>query len=118
MKVLFVYWHGLGDNVLATPAIKKYKTTTGHHVGWMMQGRFKSAELFKHNPYVDQLHWCSDAWNMPGGIGMGSRHVMMQAEAVALKHNYDKVIPITHANKRLHKIHRTAQEMGVSLEKI
>jgi ADP-heptose:LPS heptosyltransferase len=62
-KVLFVFWHGLGDNILATPAIKKYKLMTGNYIGWAMLRRFKKAKLFEENPYIDQLHWISDAWN-------------------------------------------------------
>ena len=31
-KTLFLFWHGLGDNILATPAIKKYKKYTDNCV--------------------------------------------------------------------------------------
>jgi hypothetical protein len=37
VKTLIVFWHGLGDNILATPAIKKFKETTGDYIGWMMK---------------------------------------------------------------------------------
>ena len=45
-KTLFLFWHGLGDNILATPAIKKYKESTGNYIGWMMLDRFKTCKAF------------------------------------------------------------------------
>ena len=62
MKTLFLFWHGLGDNILATPAIKKYKETTGDSVGWAMCKEFESAGLFDLNPHIDNLHWVSNPW--------------------------------------------------------
>jgi hypothetical protein len=117
MKVLFVYWHGLGDNILATPAIKKYKQTTGNYVGWMMMERVKSAELFVCNPYIDELAWCSDAWHVAGHdkLKAGSKVVIEEAKKYAKENNYDQIIIIDH-KKKTHKIHRTAEEMGVALD--
>ena len=61
MKVMIVYPHGLGDCILATPALRSYKNKTGNFVGFAMLERFRSSELFKHNPYVNELIYTKDA---------------------------------------------------------
>lgn len=111
MKVLFLFWHGLGDNILATPAIKAYKEAhPDHYIGWAMLRRFKSAQLY--NPYIDEYHWTSDAWNDFKDYKMGSD--IVRGEAVILKqvYKYDKMIVIDHRSSNKHKIYRTADEMG------
>lgn len=118
-KVLFVFWHGIGDNILATPAIKKYKQKTNNYVGWMMMEKLRPAQLFKQNPYIDKLHWCSDAWHCvePENVKAGSVVVKQEAEAIAEQEGYDDIIVVTHWDKtHYHKIHRTAAEMGVLIE--
>lgn len=115
-KVLFVFWHGLGDCVLATPAIKKYKLTTHNHVGWAMLRRFKQAELFKHNPYIDQILWTSDAWDDHGDYRLGINVVIKESQLMAERMGYDDLVVISHGTGQDHKIYRTAREMGVTLE--
>ena len=52
--MLFLFWHGLGDNILATPVIKQYKQATGNFVGWAMLSRFSKAGLFcEHDPLCE-----------------------------------------------------------------
>jgi len=117
-KTLFLFWHGLGDNVLATPCIKRYKETTGDYVGWMMLEKFKSSEFFKYNPYIDELHWCSDAWHVAGHDKIQEGTIIVKAEAEKIKeeYGYDRVVVIDHAsNRKTHKIHRTAHEMGIEM---
>jgi len=114
-KVLFVFWHGLGDNILATPAIKRYKEVTGNYIGWAMLKRFEKTEIFKHNPYIDQLHYTLDAWNDFSSYKRGQKAVINEAIKIAKEFGYDEVIPITHAARGVHKIIRTANEIGVEL---
>lgn len=115
-KVLFVYWHGLGDNILATPAITKYKAQTGNYVGWAMLRRFQGAELFRDYDYIDQLHWTSNAWDDFESYEKGQVIVREEGRKIAEKYGYDEMVVITHKNKKLNKIMRTAAEMGVELK--
>jgi len=117
-KTLFLFWHGLGDNILATPAIKKYKESTGNYVGWMMLERFKEAKLFENNPYIDQIHWSVDAWHVAGfdNIVEGSKIAINNAKEEAIKYGYDELVVVDHSSSRRHKIYRTAEEMEVNLE--
>ena len=61
--LLILYPHGLGDCILLTPAIKEYSKRTGHKVHVATLERFKSAEFFKNNPYVDRVFYTKDAWH-------------------------------------------------------
>ena len=117
-KVLFVFWHGLGDNILATPAIKKYKQTTGNYVGWMMMEKVKSAMIFEEYPYIDSMHYCSDAWHCCGreNLADGSLHVIKEAEVIKKRFGYDEVVVVNHRSSKKHKVYRTADEMGVKID--
>jgi len=114
MKVLFLFWHGLGDNILATPAIKAYKQQhPDHYIGWAMLRRFESAQLW--NPHIDQYHWVSDAWNNFSDYREGSKQVIKEAERLKSHYDYDKLIVIDHKSSGKHKIYRNADEMGVTV---
>ena len=110
MKVLFLFWHGLGDNILATPAIKAYKKAhPDHYIGWAMLWRFKSAQLW--NPHIDEYHWVNDAWNSFKTYKIGCEKVIKEAEHIASGNNYDKLIVIDHKSSNNHKIYRNADAM-------
>lgn len=115
-KVLFVYWHGLGDNILATPAIKEYKKSTGNFIGWAMLERFRKTELFRYNPYIDQLHYISDAWNDFKSYEIGQQRVIDECSEIADRAGYDEMIIINHQSSSKHKILRIADEMKVKLK--
>ena len=115
MKVLFLFWHGLGDNILATPAIKAYKEQhPDHYIGWAMLRRFQSAQLW--NPYIDEYHWVSDAWNDFRSYQEGCKQVIIEAKQIERTDGrYDKLIVIDHKSSGKHKIYRNADEMGVTV---
>lgn len=114
MKVLFLFWHGLGDNILATPAIRAYKKANpDHYIGWAMLKRFKSAQLY--NPYIDEYHFTNDAWNDFRNYDEGRASVISEAQLIVHKQGYDKLVIIDHKSSGKHKIHRTADEMGVTV---
>jgi hypothetical protein len=117
-KVLFVFWHGLGDNILATPCIRQYKLQTGNSIGWMMIERIKSAQFFNDNPYIDNIHWCPDAWKIYGErlYKYGALEVFKEAKKIALEYKYDDIKFISHGSSSKHKIFRTADEMGIELD--
>jgi hypothetical protein len=97
MKTLIVYPHGLGDCILATPAIETYKTQTGNFVGFAMLERFKSAQLFANNPYIDEIVYTKDAWNDFPTFGQGLEAVKAFCSQYAKEHKYDEVVLINHS---------------------
>jgi len=115
MKVLFLFWHGLGDNILATPAIKAYKQQhPDHYIGWAMLRRFQSAQLW--NPHIDEYHWVDDAWNDFEDYNEGCVKVAEEAINIANDNDYDDMIVIDHKSSGKHKIYRNADEMGVTVD--
>ena len=56
MKTLIVYPHGIGDIILATPALRALK----EKVGFMMLNRLVSSEILTHCPYVEKVYGCPD----------------------------------------------------------
>lgn len=116
MKVLIVYPHGLGDCILATPALKAYKTSTGNFVGFAMLERFRSSELFKNNPYVDELIYTKDAWNDFPSFNKGLVAVEGHCREVAKEKGYDEVKVLRRHSKGRSKIYYCAQFLGVGLK--
>lgn len=96
-KVLIVYPHGLGDCILATPAIREYKKQTGNFIGFATLERFRSAELFKHNPYVDEIVYTKDAWNDFPNFRVGKEAVETFCWEYAKEHKYDEIKMIDHS---------------------
>ena len=81
MKTLIFHPHGLGDCILATPAIREYKRKTKNYIGFATQQRFKNAALFKHNPYIDELVYTKDAWlDYSGDFHGGCADIMKYLE--------------------------------------
>lgn len=114
MKVLVVYPHGLGDCVLATPALRAYKAKTGNFVGFAMLERFRSSELFKHNPNVDELFWTKDAWNDFPNFRVGCAAVEQQCRQMAADNGYDDIVFVKHSRNGS-KILDCAKALGVEL---
>lgn len=96
-KVLIVYPHGLGDCILATPAIREYKKQTGNFIGFAMLERFRSAELFKNNPYVDEIIYITDPWNDYPSFNEGMCAIMKYCQQYADDNGYDQVKGIQHS---------------------
>jgi len=60
--ILVIYPHGLGDCVLLTPALREYYNKHGQKLNVATLERFRSAQFFDHNPYVDEVYYTKDAW--------------------------------------------------------
>jgi len=117
MKILLVYPHGLGDCILATPALKAYKKSTGNFIGFAMLERFKSSELFKHNPYIDEILYTKDMWNDFDNVDAGRKAVTDSCKKMADEKGYDEVRFVNHS-KTGSKILDTANELEVSLDDV
>lgn len=97
MKTLIVYPHGLGDCILATPAIRQYKKQTGDFIGFATLERFRSAELFKNNPYVDEVIYTKDMWNDFPDLASGATAIKAYCEEYARGERYDRVKFVHHS---------------------
>ncbi len=124
-RVLTVSWHGLGDQVMLTPSLRKFKAAHPQAeitlLGLKRFGRTLT-ELLSGLSFVDQvLPILPDAWNdfddYPTGVGT----VMRDAQAFADGNGFDRVVFLPTQRKpgyRLHKIFRFAEELGVSFDSL
>jgi len=115
VKVMVVYPHGLGDCILATPALRGLKAR-GDFVGFAMQERFRSAELFRHNPNVDELFWTQDVWNDFPNLEEGKASIMKECSHNANMRGYDRVVWVWHPSSGS-KIIENTMALEVPLEK-
>ena len=120
MKTLFLFWHGLGDNILATPAIRQYKKQTGDYIGWMMMERSLRAKIFQDNPYVDKVHGCQDAWHCCGHDKIKEGSIVVIKEAQTIKEKYGVTMTRTDLNDLDWLVHLQEEMMdsAVYLERI
>ena len=119
-SVLFLFWHGLGDLVMAIPAIKEYRLRNPNtRVGFVTLSKIGSAAEEIIGPYVDQIFpVASEPWEWPerykSTLEEGRKVAMEEAKEVAKFNDYTKVVEITtNPNLHIHKVRRVAKEMGV-----
>jgi ADP-heptose:LPS heptosyltransferase/2-polyprenyl-3-methyl-5-hydroxy-6-metoxy-1,4-benzoquinol methylase len=124
-RVLFVSWHGLGDNVMLTPALRKYREKyPNRHIAVAGLKRFGNTliQLLSGLPFVDEVIPClPDAWNDFGDYPTGVQAVMTEAEKFAREHNFDEMVVLPtqlQEGYRLHKVFRFADEVGIALERL
>ena len=122
-RVLFVSWHGLGDNVMLTPALRKYKQLhPNDYIAVAGLERFGESlvQLLSGLPFIDEVIPClPDAWNDFGDYKVGVEAVMQKAQAVGKEKDFSKVVMLPTNRQRgykLHKIFRFADEVGVQFK--
>ncbi len=119
MKHLLVSYHGLGDNILLTPVLRKYKEENPEtHIGFTHLKRLPVNELLRECPYIDEFFPVADAWNDFGDFNIGFEYVIKEARIYADRYGYDKTTVITTSPELglVHKIHRAAHELGITVE--
>ncbi len=115
---LLVFWHGIGDNIMAIPALRALKEKyPDDSLGLMYLKRIDKDGLFGDSPYIDATYTCSDAWNDYLDYDTGVTAILEEANRVAEKEGYDEIVPVTLRSCSLenHRIYRIAHELGVEL---
>lgn len=135
-KILFVSWHGLGDNVMLTPALRKYKQLNpDSYIAVAGLKRFGDIlkQLLSGLSFIDEVVPClSDAWNDFSNYKEGVCAVIGEAQIYARANGFDKVVILPTVRKfknhcereevirqegyKLHKIFRFADEVGVKFD--
>ena len=54
----------------------------------MMLKRFEGAQLFKDFPYVDNVHYCDDAWTIAGPMQFELGLQMIKGQALKIKEEF------------------------------
>jgi len=118
MRVLICSWHGIGDHILLTPVLRKYKLDSPNNfVGLTHLERLPIPDLMYKCPYVDEFYSVSDVWNQYENIDIGRKEVMKEVQAYANEFGYDKIIEVTMSPQLgiTHKVHRAAHELGLAV---
>lgn len=115
-KLLIVYPHGLGDCILATPALRQYKMETGNHIGFAMLDRFKTSGLFDACPYIDDLYWIKDPHNdYNGDYFEGIKDISRMCSEIAEREGYDEIKFLQHPSPKS-KILLNCAQLGLPEE--
>jgi hypothetical protein len=137
-RILFAFWHGLGDNVMAVPALREFRRKEPDtRVGWAVRADLDVRGLMELCPYIDEIHPIfPDPFKLPTRnkyirgrfFWLRERKFCSMTRKLARKHGYDRYISITTTPKesmkklynsyRYHKIFRIANEMGVEISDV
>jgi ADP-heptose:LPS heptosyltransferase len=118
MRTLIISWHGLGDNIMLTPVLRKYKEVTNEEIYLAHLARLPVQDVLAECPDIGGFHTITDVWNDYPDVEVGREAVWKEARNIAIEHGYDAVKEITMAPSLgiTHKMLRAAHELGVELE--
>jgi ADP-heptose:LPS heptosyltransferase len=134
-KVLFGFWHGLGDNIMAIPALRELSRTEPElGIGWAVRKDIDVAGVLEGCPYIDRVH---PVFPDPWGSTFTGRYLRGRMYALRIRgfqrvlrrlaksEGYDRWVVVTtlpemarsreYRSIRYHKIFRIAQELGVKV---
>ena len=98
--LLILYPHGLGDCILLTPAIREFYKATGNKVHVATLERFKSAQFFDNNPYVDKIFYTKDAWHDYSNAQIGFKSLYQEWKAFAKEQGFGGFVMPMHSTPR------------------
>ena len=110
--LLVLYPHGLGDCILLTPALREFYKATGEKVHVATLSRFKSAEFFDNNPYVDKIFYTKDAWLDYPNSHIGFKSVYEDWKKIAKENNFNGLVMPMHSNP-ISKIQINFNKLGI-----
>jgi len=119
MRRIFYSYHGLGDNIILTPVLRKYKELNpDDYVGVTYLKRLPVPDLMKKCKYVDEWIPIKDVWNDFENFEIGYKDVLKDITIYAEINNFDEIIPVTMSPSLgiTHKIHRAAYELGITVD--
>lgn len=118
MKTLIISWHGLGDNIMLGPVLKKYEEIYNEEIYLAHLARLPVYDVFAECPYIRGFHTISDVWNDYPNVEVGREAVWNEARGIAREYGYDNVREVTMAPSLgiVHKMLRAAHELQVELD--
>jgi len=119
MRKILLSYHGLGDNILLTPVLRKYKELYPDiSLGMTRLRRLPVPALMEECPYVDQWLEISDPWNDYPTFEEGYEAILNDTKGYAVQFGYEEIIPLTMSPNLgiTHKIYRAAKELGIEVD--
>lgn len=111
--ILVVYPHGLGDCVLLTPTLREYYKKTGEKLHIATLERFRGAEFFDNNPYVDQIFYTKDAWHDYPNSQVGFQSIYNDWKSMAKEKSFRGVVMPIHSEP-INKILLNFRFLGIT----
>ena len=109
MKILVLYPHGLGDCILATPALRERKIKTGDFIGIAIRERFRSSNFFFGCPWVDEVFYTKQPWQDYPSYEIGCRDIIEKFKVIGKENGYDEVIFVDHSGHKILSVAKTLE---------
>lgn len=117
-SILILFWHGLGDVIMATPAFRAFSLQhPDSFIGITVKGMIYNSGILNRCPYFHRMHIIPDVWK-ERSFRRAFKRCIKEGERIQREFKYDKLICVNHQQKwryGIHKIYRTANELGVGL---
>ena len=113
-KVLFVFWHGVGDCILATPAFREYhKKNPNTKISIAVKQSVYDSKFFEECDYIDNIYVISNPWDY--NLKQEGKKVLdREVSSILSKNKIDEVIYIPqYLLHGVHKITRVYREIGL-----
>ncbi|MBN2373081.1 hypothetical protein JXL19_04775 [bacterium] len=115
-SILLLFWHGLGDVIMATPAFREFvKQHPKCRLGIAVKKLVIESGILARCPYFDSIHEISSAWENKN-YRHGIKKCIGQGINIQKNHGYERLIVLKQRpawRYGIHKIYRTANELGV-----
>ncbi len=116
VSILLLFWHGLGDVIMATPAFREFsKKNPGCRLGIAVKKLVYDSGILDHCPYFDKIYTIPNVWES-SSYRMGLKICLKEGERIQKLNGYKKLICIKQRplwRYGIHKIYRTANELGI-----
>jgi hypothetical protein len=124
--VLIGFWHGVGDHIIASPAIKRFRELNPDiRIGWAATNRYVKSGIFKYCPYINEIFETHDVWEDPklgitalnGDRNTAKHYHLVKLVEIANQNNYKKILQINLDNVTsyppVHRIDNIFSDFGI-----
>jgi len=115
-SILLLFWHGLGDVIMATPAFHELVTRYPDcRFGIAVKKLVFDSEILSNCPYFDKIYEIPSVWESKN-YQQGLKNCLLKGKKIQKENGYEQLICIEQRpgwRYGIHKIHRTANELGL-----
>ena len=113
-KILIVFWHGIGDFIISTPALKEFKEKhQKDQIYFATTNRIIKSNILKNCPYFSKVLKIENPWDSKD-FKSGYKKLEKDVKKLEIKLKVDKVIVVNQSIfNGFHKLKRTYIELGL-----
>lgn len=114
-SILIVFWHGIGDCIISTPAFRELHNRYPEMKIYMaVNQRVYESNFFDECDYVEKTFAISNPWHIGKNLKEGIARLESEIDKIVKKENIEKVIYVPqHLLHGVHKIPRVYRELGL-----